>query len=180
MDPIRKSTRFSRMTCPLSLFASLIACAPLAAQETGPAYTMTVIVDSAHGAKVAAGKYEAAIDKITAGNSSRNRYSKQTNLCVAYTKLGELDQAAAACEAALAVVLDEPENGRSYPGPAQSDRSKRLYLALALSNLGVLQAAQGSPDLARKAFREALELDTGLSAPQINLARLGKDEVPGA
>jgi Flp pilus assembly protein TadD len=56
----------------------------------------------------------------------------------------------------------------------------RVYLALALSNLGVLHAARGSTDIARRTFREAVELDTGLPAPRINLARLAKGETPSA
>ena len=55
-----------------------------------------------------------------------------------------------------------------------------MYLALALSNMGVLQAAKGSAENARKSFRQALELDTGLSAPKINLARLARSHVPSA
>ena len=56
----------------------------------------------------------------------------------------------------------------------------RYYIALALSNLGVLQAAKGSPDSARRAFEEALELGTGLSAPEVNLARIARSDTPNA
>jgi len=40
--------------------------------------------------------------------------------------------------------------------------------------------AKGSPDIARNAFRKALELESGLSAPKTNLARLAKGETPRA
>jgi tetratricopeptide (TPR) repeat protein len=139
---------------------------------------MTVIVDAAHGGKVAAGKYERAIEKITASKSKRDPYSKQTNLCVAYTKTGELDKATEACEAALALTLDSRSPRRSSLGAAQVRKADRVYMALALSNLGVLHAAKGSPEIALRTFREALELDTGLSAPKVNLARLTIDDVP--
>jgi tetratricopeptide (TPR) repeat protein len=141
---------------------------------------MTVIVDAAHGGKVAAGKYERAIEKITASKSKRDPYSKQTNLCVAYTKTGELDKATEACEAALALTLDSRSPRRSYLGAAQARKADRVYMALALSNLGVLHAAKGSPEIALRTFREALELDTGLSAPKVNLARSTIDDVPSA
>jgi tetratricopeptide (TPR) repeat protein len=141
---------------------------------------MTVIVDAAHGGKVAAGKYERAIEKITASKSKRDPYSKQTNLCVAYTKTGELDKATEACEAALALTLDSRSPRRSSLGAAQARKADRVYMALALSNLGVLHAAKGSPEIALRTFREALELDTGLSAPKVNLARLTIDDVPSA
>jgi len=174
MKPVEKLTCFTRLSRPLALVASLIIAAPLAAEENDEVYTMTVIVDAAHGSKVAAGKYERAIKSITAAKHSRDAYSKQTNLCVAYTKTGELDKATAACEAALAIMLDGRKSRSTYIAPARAGDLDRVYLALALSNLGVLQAAKGSTETARETFLEAVELDTGLSAPKINLARLAK------
>ncbi len=175
-----KHDRIERLSRPLVLLAAFLVSMPLAAQEADPAYTMTVIIDAAHGSKVAAGKYERAIDKITARKSTQDQYSRQTNLCVAYTKTGELDKATEACEAALAITIRSKKPRSSYLGSAESDRIDRVYQALALSNLGVLHAAKGSPEFARKSFREALKLETGLSAPRINLARLAKDETPSA
>jgi tetratricopeptide (TPR) repeat protein len=169
-----------RHSRPLALLALLAACAPLHAQETDPVYTMTVIADAAHGSKIVAGKYRRAIEKINGGKRETDSYAKQTNLCVAYTKTGELDKATAACEAALAAVLDNRHSRRSYPGSSRAGSVDRFYLALALSNLGVLQAAKGSPDIARQTFREALELDTGLSAPKVNLDRAARGEIPNA
>jgi Tfp pilus assembly protein PilF len=180
MKPAVKLDRVGKLSRSLAVLAALFAGAPLAAHETDTAYTMTVIVDAAHGGKVAAGKYERAIEKITASKSNRDQYSRQTNLCVAYTKTGELDKATSACEAALAISLHSNKTGSSYLGSTQSRRTDRVYRALALSNLGVLHAAKGSRDSARKSFREALQLETSLSAPRINLARLAKDETPSA
>jgi tetratricopeptide (TPR) repeat protein len=180
MNANQKNTRIGVLSRPLALAAALTTCAPLFAQETDPAYTMTVIIDAAHGGKVAAGKYERAIEKISASKSKRDLYSKQTNLCVAYTKTGDLDRATAACEAALAIMLDNKSPRNSHLGPAQAGRSDRMYLALALSNMGVLHAAKGSPESARQSFRQALELDSGLSAPKTNLERLAKSDVPSA
>ncbi len=180
MKPAMKYDRIARLSRPLALLAALVVSAPLAAQETDPAYTMTIIIDAAHGGKVAAGKYERAIEKITARKSTRDAYSRQTNLCVAYTKTGELEKATEACEAALAITLGSKKSRSSYFGTAQSERIERMYRALALSNLGVLHAAKGSPEFARKSFRQALQLESGLSAPKINLARLAKGETPRA
>jgi len=180
MKPAMKYVHIERLSRPLALLAALIVSAPLAAQETDPAYTMTIIIDAAHGNKVAAGKYERAIEKITATKSARDPYSQHTNLCVAYTKTGELDKATEACEAALAITLDTQSPRRSYSGAMQAGKADRIHLALALSNLGVLHAAKGSPEIALRTFREALELDTGLSAPRVNLARLSRDDAPSA
>ena len=180
MKPATKHDRIARRFRPFAVLVALSAGAPLAAHEVDPAYTMTVIIDAAHGSKVVAGKYERAIEKITASNGTRDSYSRQTNLCVAYTKTGELDKATEACEAALAIMLGEGKPRSRYSRPAQSGKADRVYLALALSNLGVLHAAKGSPDFARKSFREALQLETGLSAPKTNLARLAREETPSA
>jgi len=180
MKPSLQHDRIERLSRPLALLAALFISAPLAAQETDPAYTMTIIIDAAHGNKVAAGKYERAIEKITATKSARDPYSQHTNLCVAYTKTGELDKATEACEAALAISLDGDKPRSSYLGSAQSERLARTYRALALSNLGVLHAAKGSMDTARDKFRKALQLESGLSAPKTNLARLAKGQTPRA
>ena len=180
MNSVHEQKRIGALSKPLALAASLFACAPLIAQEADPSYTMTVIIDAAHGGKVASGRYERAIEKLTASKRRWDSYSTQTNLCVAYTKTGELDKATKACEAALAIMRDKSSPRRSNPGLAYAGKVDRMYLALALSNLGVLHAAKGSPDIARKIFHEALELDTGLSAPKVNLARLAEDDVPSA
>lgn len=180
MNGIHKHNRTSSCSRPLALVAALIACAPLSAQEVEPAYTMTVIVDAAHGGKVTAGKYERAIEKITASKRTRDSYSRHTNLCVAYTKTGQLDKATEACEAALAITLETRSPRRSYPGVARAESADRVYLALALSNLGVLHAAKGNAEIARRTFREAMELDSGLSAPKTNLARLARGKAPSA
>lgn len=176
MNPIKKPRRFLRLSPPLALVASLAIAGPLAADEADPAYTMTVIVDAAHGSTVAAGKYERAIEKITARENTRDAYSRQTNLCVAYTKTGALEKATAACEAARALILE----GGKLRGAASFEKHDRMYLALALSNLGVLHAAKGSTDIARRYFREAVALETGLSAPKINLARIAREATPNA
>lgn len=180
MNSGHNHTRTGLLSRPFLLLASLVACAPLAAQEADPVYTMTVIVDTAHGGKIVAGKYQQAIERITSRKRGADAYAEQTNLCVAYTKTGELDKAKTACEAALATVLDNRSPRRSYPGSARGDGVDSYYLALALSNLGVLHAAEGSPDIARKTFQEALDLDTGLSAAKVNLARVTGRKVPKA
>jgi tetratricopeptide (TPR) repeat protein len=180
MNTGNRCNRIGKLARPLALAALFVNGAPLAAHETDPVYTMTVIVDAAHGGKVAAGKYDRAIEKITARKSGRNAYSRQTNLCVAYTKTGALEKATEACEEALAIVLDGADTRGVLAGTTQSAKVGRRYLALALSNLGVLHAAKGSTDMARKNFREALALDSGLSAPKVNLARLARDKNPNA
>jgi len=50
--------------------------------------------DAALGRMIISGEYEQAIDRITSPRANFDQISKETNLCVAYTKSGELDLAA--------------------------------------------------------------------------------------
>jgi len=164
-----KYDRFGTLARAAALF-SVLACGHALADNEEPVYTMTVIVDAAHGSKVAAGRYERAIEMITAKKRASDSYSEQTNLCVAYTKTGDLNKATHACESAVELMRDDGSQHDARTGVRA--RMQRVYLALALSNLGVLQVARGTPDIARENFREALALEAGLSAPKINLERL--------
>ena len=147
---------------------ALLEWSSISAKETDPALTMTVIIDRAHGGKVAAGKYERAIEKIMASKRNVDPFARHTNLCVAYTKTRNIDSATRSCESALDLIREEGERRRSlYSG----DRH-RQFLALALSNLGVLDIVKGTPDVARARFQEAIDLDSGTAAARTNLDRL--------
>lgn len=161
---------FTRSTV---LLVAALACASTMADE--PAYTMTVISDAAYGLKVTAGEYDVAIAKITAKRRNTDRYPDLTNLCVAYTKTGDLEKADAACGAAVEQMRAKvPARGSSFNYLTDA-AGHRTHLALALSNQGVLHAVSGDLDSARKNFEEALELRTSVSAPKVNLARLDLD-----
>ncbi len=139
-----------------------------------PSFTMTVFEDAAHGSKVVAGRYDSAIERLTrAPVRFGNDVEGLTNLCVAYTKSGKLDKAVDACESAVTLLeasdreLPTKANARGY-----AQRQYATELAIALSNRGVLRVAQGQEELAAKDFEKAAELEAGVSAPAINLARL--------
>ena len=174
MEMSRKRSRFSLVSTPVLVLAAAFSCAPVSAQDAQPVYTMTVIVDAAHGQKVAAGKYDRAIAKITAKRFTSDAYSDHTNLCVAYTKTGEIEKATVACEAAVSAMRKKPMvKSRSYI-PTHQVVTNRMYLALALSNLGVLDVVKGEPEAAREKFEEAIALDASISAPKVNIARLAR------
>jgi len=168
-DGCNETARASRLL--VAVAAGLLSVSALAKE---PRYTMTVIKDESQGRRVLEGDYDAAIDRITAArHGSRDPFSSQTNLCVAYTKAGYLDKADEACNAAVAIVR---ERRQSQPRTSSTftyiDAGIRADLAVALSNRGVLNAARGDTDKALADFRASLELDAGLSAPAINIARL--------
>jgi len=165
------------------LLAATVSTAALAKSAEVRPFTMAVILDAAHGKKVTSGRYEQAIDRLTRqGTRGSTRFEDQVNLCVAYAKTSEIDKASTACDAAIARVKQRGERALRH----RSDRSlaARAYkadLALALSNRGVLKAATGDSELARKDFLDAMELQTDLT-PIIenNLERLTQLDISQA
>lgn len=174
MEISSKWNRHGIVIVPL-VFIALLGCVPVSAQEASAPYTMTIIIDKAYGGRVAAGKYGSAIDKITASKRDFDLFAKHTNLCVAYTKIRNIDNATVSCEAALSVIREEGEADRHGRSNHEYDRSHREYVALALSNLGVLDVVKGSPETARARFEEAVDLGPGIPAAQANLGRLTAD-----
>jgi hypothetical protein len=65
---------------------------------------------------------------------------------------------------------------RSEYSKSFQERLRREYLALALSNRGVLRAATGDVELARQDFVAAQSARARLSVVKTNLARLDKVE----
>ena len=166
----------------IALLFTALSCVPVAASADEPAFTMTTITDSAHGAEIAAGKYEQAIEKITAADDD-GTYFNSTNLCVAYTKTGNVVDALTACDAAIEQANSMSFDRRSYSmsldrqrysSKSLQERTRKKYLALALSNRGVLHAATGDVELARQDFVEALGVSARSSVAKANLARLDK------
>lgn len=147
----------------------------LHAEEDKLYYTLTAIEDASYGEEVVAGDYDTAIEGILSSAKVRRAgFEAQTNLCVAYTRSGDFEKAGASCDAALVAL--EKRGRRSEPtglAAYQSRRVKERYLALALSNRGVLRAISGEPVLARQDFVQAAELRYGLDVADLNLAKLG-------
>ena len=158
----------------IALLFTALSCFSATASADEPTYTMTTIVDSAHGAKIAAGKYEQAIERIAAIADDASTFFISTNLCVAYTKTGNVADAQNACNAAIEQANSMSFDRRSYLSKRSQERMRSRYLALALSNRGVLHAATGDVELARQDFVEALGVRARSSVAKTNLARLDK------
>ena len=162
--------KFTKTSC-LALLA-FGASGSVVAESNDPRYTMTVIRDVAQGASVVKGDYEKAITRITGRRVALNPFAEFTNLCVAYAKSGKIDAADEACDTALAIVRDPDWERRSGVLSGYGEQTRRKYLALALSNRGVLHAIRGDESAAEKSFDEAIKLDQRNTAPRVNLARL--------
>ena len=171
-----------------STLAALVLSATVSSQAAGhdaPAnpFQMAVIIDEAHGRAIASGRYDAAIEKITAGrNKSHAYFSSQVNLCVAYAKTMEIQKARTACDAAIAHVRKEEGRVSRIKNSRNPElRAYRSNLSAALSNRGVLLAATGDTELAREDFVAAINFDTRYSKiAAANLDRLTEINVPGA
>lgn len=146
------------------------------ADDDKAAFRMMAIENTAQGDLVTAGRYEEAIEKITARRISKREFDKYNNLCVAYAKTRALYEAVVACETAL-------EARKRYDAPSYFRSSyEKLQVrdrAVALSNRGVLRAVMGDKDGAREDFEASLALDADLEEPAENLALLAARNVAG-
>lgn len=178
---MKKSIETKPQHKPAALAALIIATAisaPAFAHEPEvKPLTMAVIKNVAYGAKVNSGKYEQAIDRITRnGSRAPDSFAEQVNLCVAYTKIKEIEKASTACDAAIALAkARESRVAQMNSDRSPAVRASRSDLAVALSNRGVLLAATGDAELARKDFLTAINFRTDFSKTvAANLDRLDK------
>jgi hypothetical protein len=158
----------------VALFA-VLSCVSAQASADEPAFTMTAIIDSAHGGEIAAGKYAQAIEKIAAINDG-DAFFNNTNLCVAYTKTRNLYEAKVACELAVEQADSMTFDRRSDLSKSAQERARRKFLAMALSNRGVLLVVTGNVELAHRDFVKALSIGNHTKVVKVNLARLGEVE----
>lgn len=162
----------------IAVTGALLLSAASYAANVKPAFTMTVISDDSYGHLVKAGAYKTAIEKISNYSERRlNTFEAQTNLCVAYTKSGDLAKADNACNGALESIQPRADRAlKRRQTPDYLAERYRAYLAVALGNRGVLSAVRGDSDKARMDFLQASELQADLPAPvEVNLARLDLD-----
>ena len=164
-NTLKLRTRFRHLASAITLTA--VGALPAHADNPPDNFEMKVVGDAAYGQLIQNGNSEAAIARLD-GITTRKAgaFFKANNLCVAYTKTGELSKAEPACEQALELISAD---GRIA---ASEKRMQRDFRAMALSNLGVLRALGGEYSLARDHFTQALELETRLSAPATNMAYL--------
>jgi hypothetical protein len=129
----------------LAAAALLTAAGP--AQARGAPYVFTVIDTARHGVEVMNGHYDEAIARIRLRADSQTSFSESTNLCIAYTKLGEVSVAMKYCNRAVGIARETDGMRRNVGAYASWAKPARdLDLVVALSNRGVAQpAGRGSP-----------------------------------
>ena len=146
-------------------------------ESTLKPYAMTVHEDRAFGHSILKGDFDQAIRKLSANPKLSVIPANASNLCVAYAKAKDLDNAIAACDAAVAELTSKKIAIDKHPNRFGESRvSVQTDLSIALSNRGVLFAVKGEHEKARKNFLAALQLEYDRSRAEDNLARLDSVE----
>ena len=152
----------------LAAVALLTAAGP--AQAGSTPYVFTVIDTARHGVEVMNGHYDEAIARIRLQAGSQTDFSESTNLCIAYTKLGEASIAMKYCNRAVGIARETDGMRRNVGVYASWAKSARdLDLVVALSNRGVAHAAKGDHGMALDDLQEADALRPRLKAVPKNL-----------
>jgi hypothetical protein len=158
----------AKAICALSL---AVSCTPAWSDTGKPNYEMAFFSDSAQGTTILSGKYDQAIEKINTKVDAGRDLHMNTNLCVAYTKSGNIEEAVVAAKTFRKVRRSE----LSYETPAQA---RARYMAITLSNRGVLNAVKGDLNAARADFDAALAQQARVSSVRTNIEKLKTAEDP--
>jgi Flp pilus assembly protein TadD len=131
-------------------------------------YQMVAVGNQSSGKLVIKGDYQLAVDRIN-GRYTGYPFANATNLCVALSMLGQLDQADPHCNEAV-----ELASKPAAPGPKNRKTRDQIATqrALAYSNRGVMRILSGDESGAEEDFRMAIQNKTKLRAPMENLVRV--------
>ncbi len=134
--------RFSRHNI-ASLFVGLAFCAPLSASEVAETGSMTIYASVAGASEILSREYAKAIDTMLhSRGGGETKILRSNNLCVAYTLIGQLSSARAACDNAVY----EAALSRNYGDWFKryiSFRAKSRYKSRAFANRSVLRMMSG-------------------------------------
>ena len=159
----------------LALMLGLLgALSAQASEESHDDYVMIVYSDLSHGRTILRGEPEEVIARLSRKLDGQNgRVADQINLCVAYTKMKQIDLATTHCDAAVAVSSRATERLRSSVAYRHKGmRAAMTDRAIALSNRGVLHALHGESDKATELFEMAMSFEATEEYAENNLARL--------
>lgn len=157
-------------------FASVPAFADDATSEASR-YKLGYVQDTLGSSMIRVGDFNAAQEQLEAGLSLHVPYERYTNLCVTLISLQNYEEAGASCRAAVRHSKPAPGGLQARSFGISERRAHKNRKALALSNLGVLQALQGQYEMARESLRKstARYLQRG-EVGQYNLSILAERE----
>lgn len=133
-------------------------------------FVFTAYSDASGGVEVIAGRYRAALEKLTndAGSRAPNPSALNTNRCIAYSMTLQWQQARTACDAAVRAASTQRNQAPSWWGWAQESDDE--YLALAYANRAVLEWMSSDEPAAREDLAKAREI-----APQSDFVEQNVD-----
>lgn len=145
---------------------SVLASSPFLASAASNGYKMVLIEDTPGVTTIQAGQLQQGISEVTNYRGAEvDSFSLQMSLCVAYSRLSQIDQAQSACSKAVSLAQSTP---------AMPTTAKREMRALAYSNRGVMHVLANDKVAALEDFKRAVSLQTN-DINQHNLARLTAD-----
>ena len=181
MKPHTESRTSRALAARTALLLGVLLAGTAPADSSTPKFTMNVIKDAPFGADILDGDYADAIDGIDLERRGKvQRFFAANNLCVALVKAGKLVAAADACDLAVDTIrgtLDVRSRGLQR---IDAEAVYRRYLAIGLSNRGVMRAVAGDSQGARDDFAAALDLGVSMPSAKINIARLDDTAAGGA
>lgn len=172
MNDHKHIVRVSSIAKAMWALSLAVTCTPAWSDISKPNYEMAFFSDTAQGSKIQTGEFEQAIEKINAKTKKSNALHAKTNLCVAYTKSGNVEKATVACEEAVTAAKTFRKVRRSDLAIQTPAQIRARYLAVALSNRGVLKAVMGDLDAARADFDAALAQEARVSSVRVNIEKL--------
>lgn len=147
-----------------TLALMLMASGSFLASASTNGYKMVLIEDTPGAAALQAGQFDQGINETLNSSAEVDNFSRQMSLCVGFTKSGQLQQAATACDNAVTAA-------QQFHHVSSSE--KREMRAYALTNRGVLQLLQNNNLAALADFKRAAELNRS----DVNVHNLQRLEV---
>ncbi|HAW91666.1 MULTISPECIES: hypothetical protein [unclassified Arsukibacterium] len=145
---------------------SVLASSPFLASAASNGYKMVLIEDTPGVTTIQAGQLQQGISEVTNYRGAEaDSFSLHMSLCVAYSRLNQIDLAQSACNKAVSL---------AQTTPALPTDAKREMRALAYSNRGVMHVLASDKVAALEDFKRAVSLNTN-DINQHNLARLTAD-----
>ncbi len=149
------------LTTSRTLWATSLLLASFASHAGSNGYKMVVIAEDALAASIQAGTLTTAFP-AAATQQAEDPYARQMNLCVAYSKEGNIKKAKDACHKAVTLVR------HSSNRPADLQRELRSY---AYNNRGVARLLSGDNTGALADFQRAHDIEASVIS-QHNLGKL--------
>ena len=169
-------TRNSLKSAALTALLAITVSAQAEEQSTDR-FVMAVYEDMAQGRAILGGSPDESIKTLTRGNGGEiASFEENVNLCVAYTQVKRIDDATAACDAAVAKAEAAMARTRDRnPHFSTARRKAQTDQAIALSNRAVVHALSGERDEARALLETAIQLDSRWKFARSNLSRVEQD-----